>query len=251
MGKKELDLVIKAIAEAKEITRKGDEVKVYIPPQWVAGPIYPQQLKDMLLKLQHDENIIKIKSFPNCLLPTKNLTERLTKEALMSRLELALNPGERYFTIEVRDGFDKWLLNYRAKRKSSTEDLLPIRSEKVISSPKPEITYRITFTKAREILLNDSYQIATPDFDRENEQVFSYLYNHPNEKFTTKQIEGESRINLVKSFHKIVENLGFTGALRKAFFNVGKDSIQFKNPITSKELAASVVAELNSLIAKA
>ena len=68
--------------------------------------------------------------------------------------------------------------------------------------------------------------------------------------FTQKQLEAELRIKLVKQFHKISENLGFTGALKKAFFGVSKDSIQFRNPITSKDLASSVVAELNSLIAK-
>ncbi|GAG02862.1 unnamed protein product, partial [marine sediment metagenome] len=138
------------------------------------------------------------------------------------------------FTIDILRGFDEWCANYRTKS----------------STAKPEIEYKITFTKGREILLNDNYPIARPDFDRENEQVFSYLYNHPNEKFTIKQLKGALRINLVKSFHKIVENLGFTRGLKKAFFSVSRDSIEFRNPIKSEDLAPSVVTELNSLIAK-
>ena len=60
MGKKALDLIIKAIAEAKEVTRKGHEVKVYISPANGLKAIYPDLILDILLKLQDDDRIIVI-----------------------------------------------------------------------------------------------------------------------------------------------------------------------------------------------
>lgn len=242
MGKKQLGVVIKAIQEAKEITPKGQLVKVYLPNVLKHSQLRLQELKDILQLLEDDKKILTLMRFPNYLLklpPGYVYTDMLTGEKV--------SPSTEHFTVEVSKKFDKWCAEYWAKREAS-ESLLPVPADK--EATKTETTYRITFTKGREILLNDSYQIATPDFDRENEQVFSYLYNHPNEKFTKKQLERELRVNLVKSFHKIVENLGFTRALRKAFFSVSQDSIEFRRLIESKDLTPSVVKELKSLIAK-
>lgn len=229
MGKKELDLIIKAIAEAKEVTRKGHRVKVYISNDNGLKAIYPQQPKDILLKLQDDERIITIKSFPNRLLRSGSLTH----DTLDSMISDMLDPSRVHFIVDTLDGFDKWYADHRAKRKSSTEDLLPIGGE---SAPKPEIIYKITYTTAREILLDNKYLLAKPDFDSENDLVFSYLYEHPNEKLTLEQIRiGISR-DLTKALHKIIENLGFKGDLKKIFFDVSKTSILFRNPITREDL---------------
>src|SRR3989344_5836334 len=80
-----------------------------------------------------------------------------------------------------------------------------------------ERVYEITYTGSREILLNKIFQIAKPDFDRENDLVFDFLYKHPNKKYTLKEIEEGIGNKLGKTLHKIVENLGFKGDLRKIF----------------------------------
>ncbi|MFC1971190.1 hypothetical protein ACFLV0_04595 [Chloroflexota bacterium] len=139
------------------------------------------------------------------------------------------------------------MLSVLHKAKLQIED---IAEEKKLV-PSREAEYFITFTQSREILLNNAYQIAKPDFDRENEQIFNYLYNHPNKKFTKENLERELGTTLVKTLHKIVENLGFSGPLRTAFFNVSQDSIEFKSPVKSEDLLPSAVNKLNSLIAKA
>ena len=101
-----------------------------------------------------------------------------------------------------------------------------------------KVIYRITYTQTREILLNEALRLAKPDFDSENEVVFDYLYKNPNKKFTKNQLEKELRIKIAKSFHKIIENLGFKGELKQAFFQVSKTSIYFRNPITEDDLEA-------------
>lgn len=234
MGKTKLDLTIQAIFEAKEITPKGQSVTVYLSNILKHHQFYLQELKDILRKLEDDEKILTLMRFPNYLLRVPNWRSGVWIDGISGRRE---DPLMEYFTVTLLDGFDDWCADYWAKSK-----------QKVV--PKPEAVYRITLTSARELLLNDNFRIARPDFERENEQVFNYLYNHPNEKVTKKQLEEELRIDLVKSLHKIVENLGFTGALKKAFFNVSKNSIEFRNPVTSKDLSSTVSAELNSLIAE-
>lgn len=100
-----------------------------------------------------------------------------------------------------------------------------------------KVVYRITYTQNREILLNEALRLARPDFDSENEVVFDYLYKNPNKKILKGQIEKETRRKITKSLHKIVENLGFKGDLKQAFFQVSKTSIYFRNPITEDDLA--------------
>lgn len=95
----------------------------------------------------------------------------------------------------------------------------------------------ITYTKSRQVLLNDMFQLSRPTLNGENDLVFNYLYQHPNQSHTKKQLEAELSNHINKPLHKIVENLGFKGDLAKAFFSVSKDSIVFRNPITADELS--------------
>jgi|GEM_PF-1192914 len=101
---------------------------------------------------------------------------------------------------------------------------------------KPNIKYKITYRPNREILLNESIRLAKPDFDSENEVVFEFLYKNPNKKITKKDLEKEVNRAIGKSFHKIVENLGFKGDLKRVFFQVSKSSIFFRNPVTKSIL---------------
>jgi len=41
---------------------------------------------------------------------------------------------------------------------------------------------------------------------------------------------------ITKNLHKIIENLGFKREFKKAFFNISKNDIFFRNPLKQKEL---------------
>jgi hypothetical protein len=98
------------------------------------------------------------------------------------------------------------------------------------------VLYRVSYSEqSREILIN-GFLLAKPDFGLENEMVFGYIYQHPNERLSKAQIEQDLNISIGKSFHKIVENLGFKGDLRKTFFDISKTYIRFRNPVTKKDL---------------
>ncbi len=100
---------------------------------------------------------------------------------------------------------------------------------------KIDTVYEIFYSKQRQVLLNN-IEIARPDFDSENELVFSFLMDNSNKKHTKAEIEKAVGKPLTKTLHKIVENLGFKGEIRQAFFDVSKDSICFRNPIRKEDL---------------
>lgn len=99
-----------------------------------------------------------------------------------------------------------------------------------------EIIYQITYSMNNEILLNDKKRLGKPNLGSENEAVMEYLMANSNKKITKKDIEDKMEIKIGKDFHKIVENLGFTGDLRKIFFKISKSTILFRNPITETDL---------------
>lgn len=233
--KKELDLILKAIAEAREFTRKGHEVHVDISGNNGLCTIYPDRLIDILLILQDDEKILKIKESPEWTYRPDTMDLALAE--VLSDMGGDFPIG--YFTVEILESFDKWCANYWAKRENSFEKSVSISEQEEVQ--KAETVYSITYTKAREIFLNDvvnnsTHLLAKPSFDSENDNVFNYLYEHPDQKFTKKQIEDGVHITGVKSLHKIVENLGFQGDIKRVFFNVSEQSIKFRNSITRKDL---------------
>ena len=99
-----------------------------------------------------------------------------------------------------------------------------------------DVMYEIKLTTSREILINNLV-LARPEFGSENEIVFRYLFDNPNR--TVKLDELQKRLGdqpIKKNLHKIVENLGFQGDLKDAFFSVTKDSILFRNPIRNEDM---------------
>ena len=163
MGQKELDLIINAIAEAKEITRKGHEVKVYISPRNGLRAIIPTLLVDILLKLQDDYKIIAIRAVPHYWLRENQPKPYLDYFAqrfpnLMSEFESALpvmngaysnikdtqDYSSLYFIVDILDGFDKWYADYWGKRNhSSGETLTPIVTQRKPSWAKTNVPWNI------------------------------------------------------------------------------------------------------------
>ena len=226
MESRRLDLVIKAIGEAKELTGRERKVTIFVTENNELMSFLPQELKLILANLQNNKGILKVAG------THWQLDLGIEDEAFM------LIPGD-YFVIEPLDNFEQWCAEYWAKREQASEILLPVAKDK--KAVEDETVYYITYTKAREILLNDVVNnsgrlLAKPNFNSENDTVFNYLYEHPNQKFTREQIKGGVLITVIKSLHKIVENLGFRGDIKRVFFDVSEQAIQFRNPITRKDL---------------
>lgn len=127
------------------------------------------------------------------------------------------DPLNNTFTIVLTDRFEEWATNYLKQ----PDNLYPLQ---------------IDFTPNREIILNGYFLLGKPDFDSENELVFGYLFKNPNTRTSQEDIEKALNIKINKSFHKIIENLGFKGDLKHIFFQVSKNTILFRNPVTPEEL---------------
>jgi len=142
---------------------------------------------------------------------------------------------------KYKEVFAKYEIKYQevAKEYKQRKQL----EETKMKDPVYEIKYS---EKSREILINN-FLLARPDSFSENEGVFAYLYKNPNIAIPLEDIKKEIGESLTKSIHKILENLGFTGELRKAFFKVAKNKILFRNPLTKKDLEELGIKHLKLL----
>ncbi len=134
MGKKELGLVIEAIAEAKLTTPSAHDVRVYISSNNGLDAIYSGELRDILLKLQDDERILKIKSFPDySSTPWQDWFEsRYPAHISKAKPDFRLPEGSN-FTVETFNGFDEWCAGHWQKRKHSSGET----STPVVTRRKP------------------------------------------------------------------------------------------------------------------
>ena len=105
-----LELVIKAIQEAKKITPKGQLVKVYLPNVLKFKQFRLQELSDILSKLEDDEKILTLMRFPRYLL--KLDLDRYTYTSVTASGLEVVDPSKEYFTIKVRRNFNEWSDNY-------------------------------------------------------------------------------------------------------------------------------------------
>ena len=222
---RKLDIIINAILLARQMNSKGNKVTVWVTRDNGLDDFKPNDLIEIFEKLPRDEKLFKIKyhSYPN----------------LYSYGWENYNP---YFLLTLNDIFDDWVKTY-VKQPSDQEIA---QQQKIALSAgqqtqEPQLVLKIIYTQTREIVLNDIFLIGKPDFNGENDLVFSYLYKKPNKPLTIKEIETAVRGPLQKSFHKIIENLGFRGDLKKVFFSVSKDSIQFNNPVTKKQIGMDYI----------
>jgi len=165
-------------------------------------------------------------------------------------VEAEINPAEfeEFKTILSQIYHNKYIEKHPAKSKfgcfidnytDAPKPLaIPINTETLeesIKKPQNEIIYKIKYTAAREILLNN-FLLSKINFNSENDNVFGYIYRNPNKIINIKELEKSIGGTITKNLHKIIENLGFKREFKKAFFNISKNDIFFRNPLKQKEL---------------
>jgi hypothetical protein len=129
--------------------------------------------------------------------------------------------------------------NYEAEQSATLRRIERNLQAKPVTVQNNQREYHeISYTGSRQIIFDDFIELGHPGFDGENDRVFTFLYQHPDEKFTIQQVREATRLNLQKSFHKIVENLGFRGDLIKMFFDISATDIRFRKRITTEECRA-------------
>lgn len=120
---------------------------------------------------------------------------------------------------------------------------MPPKEHEQHKNNESEILYEIKYTENGEIFLNN-FLFTKVQVGGENEMVFRYLFKNPNKEITKKTFEKATGEQIGKTFYKIVENLGFSGNIRKVFFRVSERCILFRNPVKREDLNKLNIAPL-------
>lgn len=123
---------------------------------------------------------------------------------------------------------------YTAKEQALTP--APASEQASATGQDTDIMYEVKLTPKREVLLNN-VQLARLAFGKENDIVFEHLYKNANKSIPIEELNKKlGDEGLRKDLHKIIDNIGFRGNLKAAFFNVSKAAILFRNPLRKKDL---------------
>ncbi len=133
--------------------------------------------------------------------------------------------GDIIYRITVRDGFDEYYNDHKKKERNRLET----KKEKSLSK-EDEIVYEIAY-RGREISIN-SILLAKPDFMSENDEFFDYVYKKQNKRISIEEIEKYKNRKFKKTPHQIIKDLGFTGDIARAFFDISQKGVFFRNPVT-------------------
>lgn len=90
----------------------------------------------------------------------------------------------------------------------------------------------------RKIILNNKYILSIPDFDGENDNFMDFMINNQNKKISKEDFTKNNRV-LKKNFVVILSNLGFSGEIKKIFFEVSKNRVYFRNNIRITDIEDS------------
>lgn len=93
------------------------------------------------------------------------------------------------------------------------------------------------------LTLNSKWKLAKPDFNSENYNLIDEVMKKESKLTLSdfkKLIGGDPR----KSFHQILNDLGFKSELKKVFFpNISKDALIFRNSVTAEMLKNAEIDE--------
>lgn len=179
------------------------------------------------------------------------ILSKLQKEGILEFREYTYGPDLRGSGVEpaceikILKGFDERLADLSKKVGSShikiSEKSAVVKKEvnaKAVHVAEAErhAVLQITYTDARQIILNNIFVLAKPNFNSENDNVFQHLYNKPNQSISREELNKVLGKKVGKSLSDIVKDLGFKQSLRTVFFDVSANDIQFHNPITHERL---------------
>lgn len=221
-------LVIDSIYSAHQLTPLGFNAKIRLTQDHPLRQIHRHELWDIFGQLELKE-LIKVKDFPG----DKDLIpEMFANDPFVQKM---FDDNTDTIYLDIFDAFDEW---YRVEYQGNKQKF---------ANPNDfnnKVLYRANYSEmTRRITIND-IQISRPDGFSENELIFAFLYDHPNQSFSLSDLE-EHTGEINKSLHKVVENLGFRGDLKTVFFKVASDRILFRNPIRESQLKEVGIKKLN------
>lgn len=172
---RKLDLIVKAVVDARKATRKGQSTALYLNATNGLDRLDKEEIRNILLQLQ-DENALKINPIINRLLP---LSQQPT--------------SPNHFLLDILDGFDDWYASYLLKQKTQLENLPGSKKSVTVSADVVSNDLQAKYEEIQSEKNDTNFYLKVAGYGKylnDNEVVhpiLSQLYE-----------ESQSQINLLK-----------------------------------------------------
>src|SRR3989344_3413330 len=101
-----LDLILKALVEAKKASRNEHSTKLYIKEDNFLEKIGKEEVQDILSKLEYENKILTVNPIYNRLLTPSSQPKNLD-----------------YLLVNINSKFDNWYIQYLIQQKSAIENI--------------------------------------------------------------------------------------------------------------------------------
>jgi hypothetical protein len=160
----------------------------------------------------------------------KDMLDKLVKEGVLSYeiYEDNRNPyrslslsiaGVRpvYYKIKLDASFEVYYKKVRANY---------LRENEKQETSAEDIAYQIKYNSMTSEITCNNFLLSKPQYESVNDVFFRKVYANPNREVNISDV-----VTKGKSIHKILDELGFRGDLRKIFFKANKNTVVFNNPV--------------------
>jgi hypothetical protein len=216
-----------------ELLSKLDELNTCVGDKNQCFKLYPDYLPDLsidFLKAMLDklvkEGVLLYEMFPD---------DRSPFHAVVAAFAAINVPGNHliFYKIKLTPSFDKYY------KKIKTDYIRADNEQKTLSE---DIAYQVEYDEMTSQIVCNNFLLSKPQYDSINEIFFRAVYARPNSSINLSDIGLKG-----KSVHKIIEQLGFSGDLKKIFFKVNKNTVVFHNPVKRSTLKAIKLYPLSIL----
>lgn len=246
-GKEKVWFLVDAILDKLETVAKGDPISLHFAND-LREQYHSNEAETILRKLEREENAVKLRG-----VLSPHSSNEIPIELLpgFSKYVQKLNNNPEYLEFSGKEP-SVGLANRIALAELAKKQLYIDTPNSLARPPKAKTqsqnqssTHTITYTTSHEIILDNTYRLSRPNFNGLNERVFSILFDNQGKTFTKKELRELTGEKIDKSLGKIVENLGFTGDLRRMFFHVSKEAISFSATVSAEEIKSMQIGFIN------
>lgn len=198
----------------------GKDLYFKLYPEYLPN-VSNEFLKEMLDKLVADTVLVY-----NILIDNRNPLQA-------AAAGLAALSGARYqlvlYKIKLNPSFGKYYDKVKTdylqetKQEGKPDKQKENQEQKAVQE---DIAYQIKYNEMTSQITCNDFLLSKPQYDSTNERFFRTVYARPNCTINIADIDLQG-----KSVHKIIEQLGFVGDLKKIFFKANKNTVIFHNPI--------------------
>lgn len=209
--------------------------------------IPPGRFESILVNLE-EEKVLRIIQYP---MSHEKAAKRAEEESCFASVDIYVDfegcyDLQRYYDLtcylfKKLENFDEYLKNLRNNLQKNE-----IKQD-IEDNP---IMYEIEYSVNGEIIIKGLGVLTKTNADSIPDNFFCYVLENSRRLIKLREIEENIKEDITRSIHKVLNDMGFKGNLKKTFFKVSTSNVYFRNPVYKKEFESLHIPPLDLKLLK-